>query len=160
MDRASFYNEHWSSGVFDFTGVNTAKGASSMTSRDQETHHGSRSSPGSPSEGERIITVRPSEKVLSRQKLPYFVGISEATAGAKGLSMNLIIIPPGEAAEPHRHQGFETAIYLLEGRVETRYGKGLRHSLINEAGDFVFIPADIPHQPFNLSATKGHCCSK
>ena len=43
---------------------------------------------------------------------------------------------------------------LLEGRVETRYGPGLRKSVIHEAGDFIFIPADVPHQPVNLSATE------
>jgi uncharacterized RmlC-like cupin family protein len=66
--------------------------------------------------------------------------------------MNLVVIPPGGAAEPHLHKGYETAIYLLEGRVRTRYGPGLRESMINEAGDFIFIPADVPHQPINLSA--------
>jgi uncharacterized RmlC-like cupin family protein len=68
--------------------------------------------------------------------------------------MNLVVIPPGGAAQPHMHRGYETAIYLLEGRVETRYGAGLRKSVIHEAGDFIFIPADVPHQPVNLSATQ------
>jgi uncharacterized RmlC-like cupin family protein len=90
-----------------------------------------------------IVTVRPSTETMSRQQLPYFVGISEATAGAKGISMNLVVIPPGAAAKPHIHRGYESAIYLLEGRVETRYGPGLRQSVINEAGDFIFIPRAI-----------------
>ena len=101
-----------------------------------------------------IVTVRPATETMSRQLLPYFVGISEATAGAKGISMNLVIIPPGAAAKPHIHRGYESAIYLLQGRVETRYGPGLRKSVINEAGDFIFIPADVPHQPINLSKTE------
>ncbi len=101
-----------------------------------------------------IITIRPTGTTMTRQKLPNFVGISGATAGAKHLSMNMVIIPPGGAAQPHVHQGYETAIYLLSGRVETRYGPGLRNSIINEAGDFIFIPADVPHQPVNLSATE------
>ena len=105
-------------------------------------------------ESVEIVTVRPSIETMSRQQLPYFVGISEATAGAKGISMNLVVIPPGAAAKPHIHRGYESAIYLLEGRVETRYGPGLRRSVINEAGDFLFIPADVPHQPINLSATE------
>ena len=84
---------------------------------------------------------------MSRQRLPYFVGVSGATAGARGLSMNMIVIPPGGAAEPHIHQGYETAIYLLQGQVETRYGPGLRESVINTAGDFIFIGPDTPHQP-------------
>jgi uncharacterized RmlC-like cupin family protein len=101
-----------------------------------------------------IITVRPDAETLTRQRLPYFVGISEATAGAKGISMNLVVIPPGGAAEPHLHRDYETAIYLAKGRVETRYGQGLKQSVINETGDFIFIPPGVPHQPYNLSATE------
>jgi uncharacterized RmlC-like cupin family protein len=101
-----------------------------------------------------IVTVRPSTETMSRQRLPHFVGISEATAGAKGISMNLVIIPPGAAAKPHVHRGYESAIYLVQGRVKTRYGPGLRKSVKNEAGDFIFIPADVPHQPINLSTNE------
>lgn len=101
-----------------------------------------------------IVTVRPEKTTMTRQRLPNFVGISGASAGSQHLSMNLVIIPPGGAAQPHVHRGYETAIYLLQGRVETRYGPGLRKSVIHEAGDFIFIPADVPHQPVNLSATE------
>jgi uncharacterized RmlC-like cupin family protein len=101
-----------------------------------------------------IVTVRPSSEIISRQKLPYFVGISGTTAGSENLSMNLVVVPPGGSAEPHLHQGYETAIYVLEGKVETRYGPDLSQSVINEAGDFIFIPADLPHQPVNLSKSK------
>jgi uncharacterized RmlC-like cupin family protein len=98
-----------------------------------------------------IITVRPAEEVQSRQHLPYFVGISAGTAGATAISMNLIVIPPGGAATPHLHQGYETAIYILEGQVQTLYGPDLRQSTFNQTGDFLFIPAGVPHQPINLS---------
>jgi uncharacterized RmlC-like cupin family protein len=103
---------------------------------------------------DEIITVRPDATTMTRQRLPNFVGISAASAGATGISMNLVIIPPGGAAEPHLHRNYETAIYLLKGRVKTRYGPGLRQSVINEAGDFIFIPANVPHQPINLSDTE------
>lgn len=101
-----------------------------------------------------IITVRPDAETLTRQRLPYFVGISGATAGATGISMNLVIIPPGGSAEPHFHRDYETAIYLIKGRVETRYGEGLKQTIVNEAGDFLFIPPGVPHQPHNLSDTE------
>ena len=101
-----------------------------------------------------IVTIRPAAATMTRQQLPNFVGVSAATAGARGISMNMVIIPPGGAAEPHLHRGYETAIYLLQGRVETRYGEGLRRSVIHLAGDFIFIPANVPHQPVNLSATE------
>ena len=98
-----------------------------------------------------IITVRPDSDTMTRQRLPYFVGISGQTAGATGLSLSLVVIPPGARSEPHLHRGYETAIYVLKGRVETRYGPDLRDSVINEAGDFLFIPADLLHQAINLS---------
>lgn len=108
---------------------------------------------GDSGEQQLVIIKSPSE-ILTRQKLPNFVGISGKTAGAKGLSMNLVIIPPGAAAEPHFHKDYESAVYVLKGRVETRYGKDLKEAVITEAGDFVFIPPNLPHQPVNLSKTE------
>lgn len=101
-----------------------------------------------------IVTVRPLGEVMTKQKLPYFVGISHATAGSKGISMNLVVIPPGGAAEPHHHAGFETTIYILQGEVETHYGESLRKTVVNRQGDFIYIPPNLPHQPFNLSTTE------
>jgi uncharacterized RmlC-like cupin family protein len=103
---------------------------------------------------QQVTLIKSPPEILTRQKLPNFVGISAQTAGAKGLSMNLVIIPPGASAEPHFHKGFESAVYVLEGRVETRYGPKLEQSVITEAGDFLFIPPDVPHQPVNLSETE------
>ncbi|MCC8395974.1 cupin domain-containing protein [Paraburkholderia sp. MMS20-SJTR3] len=97
-----------------------------------------------------VVKVRPEREMATAQRLPYFVGISAQTAGATGLSMYMVVVPPGGHAEPHFHAGYETAIYQLEGRVETRYGPGLRESVITEAGDFLFIAPGVPHQPFNL----------
>jgi uncharacterized RmlC-like cupin family protein len=102
----------------------------------------------------KIVTIRPGVEVMSKQRLPYFVGISEASAGARGISMNMIVIPPGGAAQPHVHMGYETAIYILQGKVKTLFGPGLNQSQVNEMGDFLFIPADLPHQPVNLSQTE------
>jgi uncharacterized RmlC-like cupin family protein len=101
-----------------------------------------------------VVTVRPQAAVMTLQRLPYFVGVSGPTAGAKSISMNLVVIPAGGAAEPHYHRGYETAIYILKGRVETRYGAGLKKAVVNEEGDFLFIPPGLPHQPVNLSATE------
>ena len=101
-----------------------------------------------------VVVVRPTAEIMSRQQLPYYVGISEVTAGAKNISLNLIIIPPAGAAEPHLHKGYETAIYILKGRADTRYGQKLENSVICQEGDFIYIKADVPHQPINLSATE------
>jgi len=103
-----------------------------------------------PPHGE-LVTVRPSVSVETLQQLPYYIGISESTAGARGISMNLVVIPPAARSEPHLHQGFETAIYLLRGRVQTFYGDDLSRSVINEPGDFLYIPEGVPHLAVNLS---------
>jgi uncharacterized RmlC-like cupin family protein len=102
----------------------------------------------------QVQAVRPESAVLTRQRLPYFVGVSGQTVGARGLSMHLVVIPPGARAEPHAHRGYETAIYVLEGRVETRYGPRLESSVVSVAGDFLFIPPGVPHEAINLSATE------
>ena len=101
-----------------------------------------------------IITVRPAAEIISKQHLPYFIGISAATAGSQVLSMNLVVIPPGSAAVAHLHAGQETTIYILKGSVETRYGPGLKKSTINHEGDFLFIPPYVSHQPVNLSESE------
>lgn len=106
------------------------------------------------SHSDGVIVVRPAGETMSRQRLPFYVGISETTAGAKNISMNLIVIPPAGCAEPHLHKGYETAIYLLKGRVATRYGPKLEKSIICQEGDFILIKPDVPHQPINLNVTE------
>ena len=101
----------------------------------------------------KVQSVRPDREVMTRQRLPYFVGISGDTVGARGLSMHIVVIPPGARAEPHRHIGYETGIYVLEGRVLTRWGPALEHEVVSEAGDFLFVPPGVPHEAINLSAT-------
>jgi uncharacterized RmlC-like cupin family protein len=100
-----------------------------------------------------VVKVTPNREIATQQRIPYFVGLSAQSAGTRGLSMYLIAVPPGGHMEPHSHRGYETGIYVLEGKIETRYGAGLRESVVTEAGDFLFIPPGVPHQPFNLSET-------
>lgn len=82
-----------------------------------------------------VVTVRPPAEIMMKQQVPYFLGISAATAGSCGLCMHLVSIPPGAAAEPHVHRGYETAVYLLQGRVLTRYGPGRLITSVSAAND-------------------------
>jgi uncharacterized RmlC-like cupin family protein len=54
-----------------------------------------------------------------------FEGISASTAGSKHLCMHIVVIPPGGKAVAHYHNGYETAIYIIKGRAETKYGENL-----------------------------------
>ena len=102
----------------------------------------------------RVQSVVPDTAVATLQRLPYFIGISGHTVNATGLSMHLVVIPPGARAEPHIHIGHETGIYVLEGTVCTRWGKQLENEVISRAGEFLFVPPGVPHEAINLSATE------
>jgi uncharacterized RmlC-like cupin family protein len=101
-----------------------------------------------------VRAIRPDRAVDTLQRLPYFIGVSGHTVGATGMSMHLVVIPPGARAQPHIHVGYETGIYVIEGRVETRFGDGLSESIVSEAGDFLFVPPGVPHEAINLSASE------
>jgi uncharacterized RmlC-like cupin family protein len=101
-----------------------------------------------------VITVRPSGTTISRQRLQQFVGSSGANSGARELSLNRVVIPPGKSAKAHRHIGSESAIDIIQGTVLTRYGDKLQWSVVHGPGDFLFIPPGVLHQPTNLSSTQ------
>ena len=102
----------------------------------------------------KVQGLRPDRAVMTRQQLPYFIGISGQTVNSTALSMHLVVIPPGARSEPHSHVGYETGIYVLEGKVLTRWGPRLEHEVVSQAGDFLFVPPGVPHEATNLSATE------
>ncbi len=84
-----------------------------------------------------------------KQGLSYFSGISAETAGSEKLCMHIVTIPPGASARPHYHEAHESAIFVLEGTSEMRHGPHLEQVMTIKTGDFVYIPAGVPHQPYN-----------
>jgi uncharacterized RmlC-like cupin family protein len=91
------------------------------------------------------------EAFRGKQGLDYFAGISVESVGSKAICMHILEMPPGASAEPHFHEAHETAIFVLEGVAEMRHGPNLEHVMRTAAGDFVYIPAGVPHQPYNPS---------
>jgi len=97
----------------------------------------------------RIIRGGDAEGYAGKQGLDYFAGVSAESCGSEGLCLHLLVIPPGGQARAHLHEGHESAIYVLEGSAAMRHGEGLAQVDTMTAGDFVFIPAGVPHQPYN-----------
>ena len=95
--------------------------------------------------------IRGGEGFRGTQGLDYFAGISAESTGSKAICMHLLEMPPGASARPHYHESHETAIFVLEGVAEMRHGPNLEHVMVTGAGDFVYIPAGVPHQPYNPS---------
>ena len=102
----------------------------------------------------KVQAVRPASEMSTLQRLPYFIGISGRTVDATGLSMHLVVIPPGARSEPHIHVGYETGLYILEGTVLTRWGPSLEHEVVSNPGEFLFVPPGVPHEAINLSGTQ------
>jgi len=104
--------------------------------------------------GDGISVIRGHGNCRDWNGIHYRIGLSGKNVGAKALSMNVATIPPGGVAYAHIHDGFEVMLYILHGRVRHEYGPGLRQTVENEAGDFIFIEPGIPHEVFNASDTE------
>ena len=110
---------------------------------------------GNTADGEGgIYTVRGSGTWRNWNGIRYKSGMSSRNVGSQQLSMNVATIPPGGVAYAHIHVGFEVMLYILEGRVRHEYGPGLKQVIDNEAGDFIYIEAGVPHEVRNLSDTE------
>jgi uncharacterized RmlC-like cupin family protein len=78
-------------------------------------------------------------------------GVSAQSVGAQRIHLQIVRIPPGGLAKAHKHDGHETALHILSGESGMWYGERLEQHLIARAGDFLYIPANMPHLPYNLS---------
>ena len=86
-----------------------------------------------------------------RQGLTYLAGLTGATTGSRAICMTLATLPPGARAKTHLHRGIETAVYVLEGEAAMYFGERLGELVVGHAGEYMYIPADMPHLVFNRS---------
>jgi uncharacterized RmlC-like cupin family protein len=98
--------------------------------------------------------IRTDETYEGKQAFTYFAGISAENCGAQGICMHLLTIPPGGRAKAHLHEDHETAIYVISGEGGMWYGDGLKEHLVVRAGEYLYIPAGMPHLPYNPSETE------
>ena len=102
--------------------------------------------------------IKPTCRVVSaareftgKQALRYTPGISADSVGAQNIHLQIVTMPPGARAKAHKHEGHESAIHVLSGKSGMWYGERLEEHLFAQAGDFIYIPAGMPHLPYNLS---------
>lgn len=98
-----------------------------------------------------ILVIRKHGNCRDWNGIHYRTGMCRRNVGSTELSMNVATIPPGGVAKAHIHDGFDLMLYILEGRVKHAYGPGLRHTVENTAGDFIYIAPGVPHEVYNLS---------
>jgi uncharacterized RmlC-like cupin family protein len=93
--------------------------------------------------------VGPGGSYSGAQGLHYGAGISTETADARAICMHRLTMPPGTRAQAHLHEDHESCVYVISGRADFWWGSRLEHHALLEAGDFVHIPAGVPHLPAN-----------
>ena len=98
--------------------------------------------------------IRPGAGYEGKQGVGYGAGVSAESAGSTGLCLHSLVIPPGGRGQAHLHEHHESAIHVVSGEGEMWWGDGLTHHEVVRAGDFVYIPAGVPHLPANRSRTE------
>ena len=98
--------------------------------------------------------VQAGAEFTGKQALQYAPAISAETVGAHGIHLQMLTIPPGGRAKAHKHEAHETALYVISGESGMWYGEKLEQHLFARSGDYLYIPADVPHLPYNLSKTE------
>jgi uncharacterized RmlC-like cupin family protein len=82
----------------------------------------------------------------------YRAGVVAETVACEKLALQLVRIQPGVRSQAHSHGEHESAVYVLEGEVVTWFGEGLIKHATARPGDFVFIPAGVPHVAANYGS--------
>lgn len=100
--------------------------------------------------------VRSGASYVGQQGFTYLAGLTGATAGSRALCMTLLTLPDGARAKTHLHRAIETAAYVIEGEVEMYFGERLESLLHARAGEYVYVPADMPHLVMNRSGAPCH----
>jgi len=71
--------------------------------------------------------------------------VSHATTGAENIYMGLFRVPAGAQSLPHYHADCESAVFMISGQLNVRWGEGLEHALTLEPGDMVYVPPRETH---------------
>ena len=78
-------------------------------------------------------------------------GIAASTTGASRIWMGRVVGNPGMDSGAHHHGEAESAIYIISGRALVCFGEGYSKCEDVGPGDFVLIPAHLPHIERNVS---------
>jgi uncharacterized RmlC-like cupin family protein len=71
-----------------------------------------------------------------------------------GMWGGTFLVEPGAKTAIHHHGKQETIAYVLEGRCQVRWGERGEFEAVAAAGDFIHVPAWLPHREANASSEK------
>jgi uncharacterized RmlC-like cupin family protein len=84
--------------------------------------------------------------------------ITKARAGAERLWAGTVVIDPDAKTGAHHHGHVESVIYVIAGRARMRWGDRLEYTAEAGPGDFIYVPAYLPHQEINASPSTPLSC--
>lgn len=94
------------------------------------------------------------ETEVSSGAMTRLAGVSESLTGSTGIHLAIATVPPGRCSTTHYHTNCESAIYVVSGDGLFLSGPDLDQEDEIATGDFIYVPADSPHQPVNTSQTE------
>jgi uncharacterized RmlC-like cupin family protein len=98
--------------------------------------------------------VAAGESYQGKQGPNYTPGISAQTVGSESLWLGSVVLPPGGRTNAHVHERHESAFFMLSGdEVELWTGDHLQVCARARPGDYLYIPAGVPHVAVNRSTT-------
>jgi len=105
-------------------------------------------------EATRGSVVRAGDRYRGKQGLDYTPGVSAETVGAQALWLGSVTLPPGGRTRAHIHEQHESAFYMVSGdEAELWTGEELQHRDLAHPGDYLYIPAGVPHVAVNRTTT-------
>ena len=104
-----------------------------------------------------IKVVRPAEQGTETSQTSGSLRLS-AISSEHGIVSHLwagtFVVEPSARTGIHHHGEQDTVVYVLEGESLVRWGDYGEESAIVRAGDFLHVPAWLPHQEINPSDTQ------
>ena len=70
--------------------------------------------------------------------------ISQATTGATNIYMGVFRVPAGAQSRPHYHESCESAVYMLSGSLEVKWGDQLEQTVTIGPGTWSTSPRARP----------------
>ncbi len=85
------------------------------------------------------------------------VAISGSRTNSAALWAGTNLIKPGSMTGAHHHGALESIIYVVRGEAHMRWGDRLEWITKAGPGDFLQVPAWVPHQEINSGSEDLHC---
>jgi uncharacterized RmlC-like cupin family protein len=105
---------------------------------------------------QRRYVIQAGATYAGKQGPDYTPGISAESVASRALWLGSVVLPPGGRTRAHVHEHHESAFYLVSGdEVELWTGEQLQQREVAHAGDYLYVPAGVPHVAVNMWRSTG-----